>query len=465
MDRRKIAKTLIASATGAALLPRNSQAQTCTPPCFPQTAAEIAAGITPVSYNYPTLPYDARRHAKFDSVADDATGLANCMLVASQPTKNASGVVIASGGTIALPTGVALITRQLNLPARVRLQGQGQQASVIQAASFTGPWMMNAINGTSSMFGSLLEDLTVDANDIPGLGCILADAWQENDGPRRCLIHNFTTYGIKYQTGAGGAALSCVKDCNIFASSSGASAGIRVEQTSSVGSFMLHVTDTTICGSIVDGIATPLPRGIDVVNDSTRLDVCHFEYCTAGIYLDGVGHHLIRGCSGGPGVTNFVEIAPTFTGTVSIEGCLRAGAKNFLKDNRSGGVGTITNVDPPNFHIGHAARALSADNTVKAWCVFDGTLTGTNAPIKGFNVTAVRRNAVGDYTVSFANPLTNPHAVLYVMTGLDTADGWWPSNKGFGLGTANFTVRRGGSYAGAKVDSTPVEVMVVGFGT
>jgi hypothetical protein len=37
----------------------------------------------------------------------------------------------------------------------------------------------------------------------------------------------------------------------------------------------------------------------------------------------------------------------------------------------------------------------------RAWCVFDGTLTGTNAPTAGGNVTSVTRNGAGDYTINF----------------------------------------------------------------
>lgn len=37
----------------------------------------------------------------------------------------------------------------------------------------------------------------------------------------------------------------------------------------------------------------------------------------------------------------------------------------------------------------------------RAWCFFDGTVTGTNAPAAGGNVTSVTRNGVGDYTINF----------------------------------------------------------------
>lgn len=40
---------------------------------------------------------------------------------------------------------------------------------------------------------------------------------------------------------------------------------------------------------------------------------------------------------------------------------------------------------------------------VQAWCTFDGTDTGTNAPGDGYNVTSITRNGMGDYTVNFTN--------------------------------------------------------------
>lgn len=37
----------------------------------------------------------------------------------------------------------------------------------------------------------------------------------------------------------------------------------------------------------------------------------------------------------------------------------------------------------------------------RAWCKFNGTLTGTNVPTAGGNVANVTRNATGTYTVNF----------------------------------------------------------------
>jgi hypothetical protein len=52
--RRDISTALVASAAGAAaLLPRRAQSQTCSPPCYSQTAAETALGVTPTNTAYP----------------------------------------------------------------------------------------------------------------------------------------------------------------------------------------------------------------------------------------------------------------------------------------------------------------------------------------------------------------------------------------------------------------------------
>jgi len=50
----------------------------------------------------------------------------------------------------------------------------------------------------------------------------------------------------------------------------------------------------------------------------------------------------------------------------------------------------------------------------RAWCVFDGTLAGTNPPLAGGNVTSVTRNGVGDYTINFTSAMPDTN---YGITG------------------------------------------------
>lgn len=50
----------------------------------------------------------------------------------------------------------------------------------------------------------------------------------------------------------------------------------------------------------------------------------------------------------------------------------------------------------------------------RAWCTFDGTLTGTNAPAAGGNISSVTRNGAGDYTVNFSVAMPNAN---YAISG------------------------------------------------
>ena len=43
----------------------------------------------------------------------------------------------------------------------------------------------------------------------------------------------------------------------------------------------------------------------------------------------------------------------------------------------------------------------------RAWCVFNGTTAGTNAPLAGGNVSTVTRNSAGDYTINLTTALTD----------------------------------------------------------
>ncbi|MDE3022477.1 MAG: hypothetical protein KGI54_11530 [Pseudomonadota bacterium] len=51
----------------------------------------------------------------------------------------------------------------------------------------------------------------------------------------------------------------------------------------------------------------------------------------------------------------------------------------------------------------------------RAWCVFDGTLTGTNAPTAGGNITSITRNSTGEYTINFTTAMQDANYAINVM--------------------------------------------------
>lgn len=54
----------------------------------------------------------------------------------------------------------------------------------------------------------------------------------------------------------------------------------------------------------------------------------------------------------------------------------------------------------------------------KFWAFFNGTLTGTNAPIIGYNIANITRNSVGDYTINFITPFTTSNYCPISIAGL-----------------------------------------------
>ncbi|MCP4393170.1 MAG: hypothetical protein GY804_02730 [Alphaproteobacteria bacterium] len=51
--------------------------------------------------------------------------------------------------------------------------------------------------------------------------------------------------------------------------------------------------------------------------------------------------------------------------------------------------------------------STSSPQICKAWCNFDGTLSGTIIPASGFNVSNITKNGTGDYTVNFTSAMSN----------------------------------------------------------
>jgi len=305
-----------------------------------------------------------------------------------------------AGQTVQLARGEYDSTATFNLDDRVVLQGVNKRGTAIKAdAAHAGPSMITVDEGTTSMFDNRLDSLTLDCNNVAGLGGVLSDAWQEGGGARDVLVRQFRTYGIKFQDGDGGAALCSIRDSEFFGSGSGASpdAGILVDRIKLEGAFVLDVSNSTIAGG--GGVA--LSRGIDVVGDSLNARSVHFELCTSGIYLDGNGAHVLESVTGLNNVTNVVEIASTFTGTLSLKGSKRDGATNLLLDNRANGLGTIPYDTDVQIGLTVGVGQIMAG----------GNFNGTSPDLDFvFGCSGIVQNATGEWTVTLSRPITGTDA-------------------------------------------------------
>jgi len=96
-------------------------------------------------------------------------------------------------------------------------------------------------------------------------------------------------------------------------------------------------------------------------------------------------------------------------------------------------------------------------SAAKAWCKFDGTLTGTNSPSAGYNVTSVTRDSTGNYTINLTTAFSGTNYVV-IGTAKDSpyAVAWRSS------ATSSFTVGVFQTGTGAYTDVSSVFVMAFG---
>lgn len=57
-------------------------------------------------------------------------------------------------------------------------------------------------------------------------------------------------------------------------------------------------------------------------------------------------------------------------------------------------------------------QRVTGPGTILANCIFDGALTGTNAPLAGFGVASVTRNSAGNYTITFGASYANNNFIV-----------------------------------------------------
>lgn len=60
---------------------------------------------------------------------------------------------------------------------------------------------------------------------------------------------------------------------------------------------------------------------------------------------------------------------------------------------------------------------IAAVNTTKAWVNFNGTLSGTITPRSSYNIASVVKNGTGDYTIAFANAMTDANYAISCSAG------------------------------------------------
>jgi len=184
MLRRDIYVGFVAAATGSALL-KTAQAQSCTPPCYAQSAAEAAAGVTPADYSH--QPGNVLRYGANISpgTTDMTAAIQAAVNQAAQP----------GGAPAYVPAGTYHASTTLCLSSNVRLHGDGS-GSVIEFGSSANQDCMAGIT-VSNVSVSRLK--LVLSNPQFGCGYVGTVAFRKNSTNcvvEDCEITGATSVGV-----------------------------------------------------------------------------------------------------------------------------------------------------------------------------------------------------------------------------------------------------------------------------
>jgi hypothetical protein len=389
--------------------------------------------------------------ALINNSADDYASWQAAINWAAQAFNGSQGATVRSG------TGVSLISQQLNGPNRVAISGPNGRGLIFRPfAGFSSPYMFQFSNGTSSMFGSRLENCYVDARGFNMNAVIFTQAWQETCGPDKVVIQydGTTPYGILYDDGFGGAAYLPMRDIEIFSNSTAAiNAAIRVLQVSLVGGFVLDVHGLTAAGTT----ANPMSAAVLMDNDSLCVKGLHIEYCGSAVSMSGTGSLSADTVTGSANaVTDLIVLGSGFTGKVSARNLIPNGASgNTIRNNITGANISASAGMIPDY----VYPSIRSENAALAWVVFDGA---NGSILKSFNVASVTRASTGQYTINYSTSFPSAERAISWATNVDSADSVVVAATGSTATTDLIKVRRLGAFAGAYYDAQRVRITVFG---
>jgi hypothetical protein len=148
MRRRDLSKALLATAAGSAVVAQRTEAQSCTAPCYAQTAAELAAGVTPVNSVY--APGNVLRYGtNTNSGTTDMTAAIQAAI--NQHIKAGPSVIIPSGNY--LVSGTLNMGNQTTLYSNLQIHGIGFPTIVSNALSGTGLPILTIGGGFNQITG------------------------------------------------------------------------------------------------------------------------------------------------------------------------------------------------------------------------------------------------------------------------------------------------------------------------
>jgi hypothetical protein len=264
----------------------------------------------------------------------------------------------------------------------------------------------------SYVFGARIEDMDINAGDVyRGLGkaVIFTNGAHQDSGIARCNIRGFRSTGININDGIGGVAGFHIEDVN-FQSGGAPDLGTKHGIISNAGGQQLNVLR---CQFETDG-AAPFDSCILMLKDHLLAENVHFEGAANGIQLSQneatIRTVSIIGATGRSDVDNLVQVASTNNVEYTLQSVnnttITATDIKALRDNDSGTIiGGVGGASIANYCN---VNRLGGNNIAHATVNYSQSTSAING---GFGVSSVVRNSIGDFTVTYDQPVKNQNVV------------------------------------------------------
>jgi hypothetical protein len=200
-----------------------------------------------------------------DGTTDDTAAIQAALAAA-----NVSAGVDGSNKTVFMPPGIYLISGQLVIPHGVRLVGAGARSTRIKVsttfAALTSTGAIRLGDGTAPVFGTSIEHIYLDCNNIAGSIGIYSSDVQDNSGVKDVLVNNWVAFGIKFDGSA--AAFGSVNDFYVV------NTEMLKSSTGATGGTGLYIKDITFGGDIRNNVVyghttSPPDVGYHIAGTST----------------------------------------------------------------------------------------------------------------------------------------------------------------------------------------------------
>lgn len=130
----------------------------------------------------------ARFGAKGDNSTDDTAAIQAAIDAADAENQGNAG----GAGLVFLPNGVYVISSALTLPSGLVLKGEERRSTVLRAHStFAAGYMVHIGSGSGNVHGTRIESITLDCDEVDGVGGLWLRNAQEGAGARDFLIIDF----------------------------------------------------------------------------------------------------------------------------------------------------------------------------------------------------------------------------------------------------------------------------------